>query len=76
MKVAITGASGHIGNFLVQELKKQGAGIKVLVHKFKSDPDELDVEVVQGDLLDLNSLIKLCQGAEVVFHLAAQVAIS
>jgi dihydroflavonol-4-reductase len=46
-----------------------------LVHNFRSDLDELDVDLVQGDLLDPKTLINLCQGAEVVFHLAAQVAI-
>jgi len=75
MKVAITGASGHIGNCLVRELKKQGAGIKVLVHNFRSDLDELDVELIRGNLLEPESLIPLCKGVDVVFHLAAQIDI-
>ena len=75
MKVAITGASGHIGNCLVRELKKQGAGIKVLVHNFRSDLDELDVEIIRGNLLEPESLIPLCEGVDVVFHLAAQIDI-
>jgi dihydroflavonol-4-reductase len=75
MKIAVTGASGHIGSCLVQELKKRGAAIKVLVHKFRSDLDELDVEIVQGNLLEPESLITFCKGADVVFHLAAQIAI-
>lgn len=75
MKVAVTGASGHIGNCLVQELKKQGAGIKVLVHNFRSDLDKMDVELIRGNLLEPESLITLCEGVDVVFHLAAQIAI-
>ena len=75
MKVAVTGASGHIGNCLVQELKKQGAGIKVLVHNFRSVLDEMDVELIQGNLLEPESLVNLCEGVDVVFHLAAQIAI-
>jgi dihydroflavonol-4-reductase len=75
MKVAVTGASGHIGNCLVQELKKREAAIKVLVHKFRSDLDEIDVEIIQGNLLEPESLITLCKGVDVVFHLAAQIAI-
>jgi dihydroflavonol-4-reductase len=75
MKAAVTGASGHIGNCLVRELKKQGAEIKVLVHNFRSDLDELDVEPIQGNLLDPESLIPLCEGVDVVFHLAAQIDI-
>jgi dihydroflavonol-4-reductase len=76
MKVAVTGASGHIGNCLVRELKKQGATIKILVHNFSTFPDENDVEAIPGDLLEPQSLIRLCEGTEVVFHLAAQIAIA
>src|SRR5664279_1521992 len=75
MKVAVTGASGHIGNCLVRELKKQGAVVKVLVHNFSSDLDELDVELIIGNLLDPRSLNTLCEGVDVVFHLAAQIDI-
>lgn len=75
MKVAITGASGHIGNCLVQELIKQGATIKALDHDSKSILNKMDVELIQGDLLEPESLVNLCEGADVVFHLAAQIAI-
>jgi dihydroflavonol-4-reductase len=75
MKVAVTGASGHIGSCLVKELKKKGVAIKVLVHKFRSDLEELDVELIRGNLLEPESLMKLCEGVDVVFHLAAQIAI-
>lgn len=75
MKVAVTGASGHIGNCLVRELKKQGARVKVLVHEFKNDLDRLDVEIIKGDLLDKKSLNKLCNDVDVVFHLAAKIAL-
>ncbi len=75
MKVAVTGASGHIGNCLVREIKKQGATVKVLVHDFKNDLDKLDVELVQGNLLDPESLKVLCNDVDVVFHLAAKIAL-
>jgi dihydroflavonol-4-reductase len=75
MKVAVSGASGHIGNCLVRELKKQGADVKVLVHNFRNDLDKLNVELIQGNLLEPDSLITLCDGVDVVFHLAAQIAI-
>ena len=75
MIVAITGASGHIGNCLVRELKKQGSVVKVLVHDFRNDLDKLDVELVQGNLLDIESLNLLCEGVDVVFHLAAKIAL-
>lgn len=75
MHVAVTGASGHIGNCLVRELKKQGAGIKVLVHNFRNDLDEMNLELIPGNLLEPESLNRLCEGVDVVFHLAAQITI-
>jgi dihydroflavonol-4-reductase len=92
MKVAVTGASGHIGNCLVRELVKQGARVKILVNNreskyqedgytapgeiFRNDRDETDVELFHGNILEPESLIALCKDADVVFHLAAQIAIS
>jgi dihydroflavonol-4-reductase len=75
MKVAITGASGHIGNCLVRELMKQGFLIKVLVPDSSNGLDKLDVERVFGDLLNPEALSRLCEGADIVFHLAARIAI-
>ena len=75
MKVAVTGASGHIGNCLVRELLKKGDHVKVLVHNFENDLAQMDVEMIRGNLLDIESLKKLCEGVEVVFHLAARIAL-
>jgi dihydroflavonol-4-reductase len=75
MKVAITGASGHIGNCLVRELIKKGERVKVLVHNFDSNLAHLDVEFCYGSLSDIKSLKTLCTGVDVVFHLAAKIAL-
>lgn len=75
MKVAITGASGHIGSCLVRELINNGTHIKVLVHNFKNDLAQLPIELIKGNLLDIDSLKKLCDGVDVVFHLAASIAL-
>jgi dihydroflavonol-4-reductase len=75
MKVAITGGSGHIGNCLIRELVKQGATVKVLVYDTQNGLDGLEVELLHGNLLKPESLAPLCEGTDVVFHLAAQIAI-
>lgn len=74
MRVAVTGASGHIGNCLVKELKKSGARIKILNSRFGNGIDS-DVEIIDGNLSEPGSLDQLCEGVEIVFHLAAQIAI-
>jgi dihydroflavonol-4-reductase len=46
-----------------------------LVHDFRNNLDEMDVELIQGNLLEPESLNTLCDGVDVVFHLAAHIAI-
>ena len=75
MKIAITGASGHIGSCLTRELIKRGNNIKVFVHNTDSNLQKLDVEIVKGDLSDKKSLEDLCSETDVVFHLVAKIAI-
>lgn len=71
----VTGASGHIGANLVRALLEQGRRVRVLVHEDERGVDGLDVERVQGSILDDEVLRRLLDGAETVFHLAARISI-
>ena len=74
MKVAVTGACGHIGNNLCKELLDQGFEVKALL----LDCEELnqpEVEVIRGNVLNPDSLISLCSDVDYVFHLAAIISI-
>ncbi len=71
----VTGASGHIGANLVRSLLAQGRRVRVLIHDSRIGLDGLDVECVQGNVLDPASLRSAFQGADVVFHLAAIISI-
>jgi dihydroflavonol-4-reductase len=75
MRIAVTGASGHVGNVLCRELVKIGHKVKVLVHRDENDLTGIGVEMIRGNLLDPASLEQLCQGSEIVFHLAAKISI-
>ncbi len=75
MKIAVTGASGHIGTNLCQELIHQGHSVKALIHRNDRGIKDLPLEFVKGDLMDPASLSSLVQGTEVVFHLAAVISI-
>jgi dihydroflavonol-4-reductase len=76
MKIAITGASGHIGANLCRTLIEQGHHIKALINKYTRSLDQLNMEVANGNLLDINALKNLIQYAEVVIHLAATISIN
>ena len=76
MKVAVTGASGHIGSNLVRELIREGHQVRVLYHKDKRGFEGIPVETIPGSMNDQDALIQLVAGMDVVFHLAAQISIN
>jgi len=74
--VVVTGASGHVGGNLVRALLDQGRRVRVVVRDDARAVEGLDVERVQADVLDPDSLKAAFDGAEVVFHLAALISIT
>jgi dihydroflavonol-4-reductase len=76
MLVALTGASGHIGGNLVRALLEAGHKVRALARTDTRAIDGLDVEVVPGDVLDLDSLLQAFVGADVVHHLAGRISIT
>jgi dTDP-glucose 4,6-dehydratase len=81
--ILVTGAGGFIGSHLVEQLVSLGARTRALVHYnsngswgwLDQSPIRNDVEVIQGDIRDPDSLQRAIAGADVVFHLAALIAI-
>ena len=71
MTILVTGATGRVGRHVVQQLVNRGAAVRVLVR----DPSKADfpasVEVVSGDLLDIDSLRAAFAGVSTLFLLNA-----
>jgi dihydroflavonol-4-reductase len=74
--IVVTGAAGHVGANLVLALLAQGRAVRVLAHKDRRAFQGLEVEVVPGDIRDLDSLLEALKDAEVVYHLAAYISLS
>jgi farnesol dehydrogenase len=69
----VTGATGFIGTKLVNELIRQGHTVHALT-RAKSNREGLDHEritLVQGDIMNRDSLVAGMKGCTHVFHLAA-----
>jgi len=84
-KILITGADGFIGSHLTEELVKRGHDVRafVLYNSFNSwgwldhVPKEVrdNLDVFTGDIRDPNGVRKAMEGCDLVFHLAALIAI-
>lgn len=76
-RVLVTGATGHIGNVLVRELVGQGYAVRALTLAGESlrPLDGMEVEIVVGDVLKPDSLVRAMSGVEGVFHLAGVISI-
>ncbi|MCB1700915.1 MAG: SDR family oxidoreductase [Pseudomonadales bacterium] len=77
MKVLITGATGFIGNHVTRLCLEQGDEVRVMVMpgEDRSPLNGMDVEFVEGNLLDPSSLAKCVEGVEGLYHLAAVYAV-
>jgi dTDP-glucose 4,6-dehydratase len=81
--VLVTGAGGFIGSHLAERLAREGARVRALVHYnalglwgwLDHSPLKGRMEVIAGDICDRDSVAAAVAGAEVVFHLAALIAI-
>ena len=77
----ITGATGHVGNVLVDELKKRHERIRILVHHKQQDGNLPEgVDVCFGDVTDRESLLPFynCAGFDHVtlIHCAAFISVA
>ncbi len=81
-RILITGGAGFVGSYLVDALLQRGMDVRVYdslcaqVHP-TGIPDYLarDIELVRGDMRDIESLREALRGIDVVYHLAAAVGV-
>jgi UDP-glucose 4-epimerase len=74
--ILVTGGGGFIGSHLVEALVEQGGRVRVLDNFSTGDPANLEgvqdrIELIEGDITDLNTVRRALRGVEVVFHQAA-----
>ena len=69
MTILITGASGAVGRQVVQQLVDRGAAVRALVRNPSKATLPASVEVVQGDLLDVEALRRAMAGVSTLFLL-------
>jgi nucleoside-diphosphate-sugar epimerase len=73
-RVLITGGSGYFGSVLTDAVLARGDAVRVLDLNRPARHD--DVEFVQGDVRDRDTVARACDGADVVLHNVAQVPLA
>ena len=68
MRIVVTGGSGNVGRYVVDELRKFHHEITVFDVK---EPKDKDVNSVRGDMSKIDDCRKAFGGAEAIVHLAA-----
>lgn len=66
-KILITGGSGNIGKYIIEELKEKYQ----LVTFSRTSPKDKKVKFIKGDILKIKDLENACKGIDIVIHLAA-----
>jgi NAD dependent epimerase/dehydratase len=82
-RVIVTGAGGFIGSRLCERLIESGALVRAYVHYnargswgwLDESPAASEMEVILGDVRDVESIDQAISGTEIVFHLAALIGI-
>ncbi len=74
--VLVTGGAGFIGSHLVDELLDRGAAVRVLDNFFSGHRENLSqcidrIELIEGDIRNLDTCKKAVDGVAYVFHQAA-----
>lgn len=78
MRAFVTGGAGFIGSHLVDKLIERGATVTCYDNLSSGNKEFLKhlennekFTFIEGDLLDLDNLIKVVKGHDVIFHIAA-----
>lgn len=76
--VLVTGATGFLGQYIVEELLAKAYKVRVLIRKPAESIYHQDnrVSIYEGDILDLMQLEKALEGVDYVIHAAAMVSFS
>jgi dihydroflavonol-4-reductase len=76
MKIAITGATGHLGVSILPLLLIKGFEVRALINASRIPVDFKEVEIINGNLFDETALQKLVTGCDVVIHSAAKISMN
>ena len=69
MHALVTGASGFLGLYVVEQLVARGERVRAMTRRDDPQLTRLGVEIVRADLRNREAVMAACQGVDVVFHI-------
>jgi len=70
MNALVTGASGFLGLYIVEQLVARGDRVRVLCRRTYPELERMDVEIVVADVRAGDQVAEACRGMDTVFHVA------
>ncbi|MBU1341236.1 MAG: NAD-dependent epimerase/dehydratase family protein [Proteobacteria bacterium] len=70
--VLVTGGGGFLGKAIVKKLVKKNISVTSFSRNFYPNLETMGVSQIQGDLADINALVKAFKQIDVVYHVAAK----
>ncbi|MGD9008503.1 MAG: NAD-dependent epimerase/dehydratase family protein [Desulfobacteraceae bacterium] len=70
--ILVTGGGGFLGSAVVRMLVAGGEAVRTFSRSSYPHLSRIGVEQIQGDLADIQGLVKACRNVEAVFHVAAK----
>jgi nucleoside-diphosphate-sugar epimerase len=75
IKSLVTGGAGYFGDLLTRKLLERGHFVRILDINLPAE-NYPGTEVVQADIRDPHAILSACEGIDVVFHNAAELALA
>jgi dihydroflavonol-4-reductase len=72
--ILLTGGTGFLGKYILDELLSQGQRVRMLVRNPDKVQPRAGVEMMEGDILDILSIERAMEGVTQVIHAAAVVS--
>ena len=70
MTILVTGATGVVGRFVVEELRRRGRAVRAFCRPAAASGVAAGAEIAIGDLADADSLARAARGVDAIVHSA------
>ena len=72
--ILVTGASGFLGKYLVEQLVEGGKSVRALIRTPTLHLEKLGGEIIRGDVCDREICAQAVEGVSEIYHLAGKVS--